>query len=72
MDDEEIEMLKYYFTEAVKFWKHVQFHLRDRGPREELEFAKASVARRTALLRLGAGQIGVDQLCLRLLYTIEK
>ena len=72
IDDEDNEMLKQYFTEAVRLGKHVQLHPRDLGPKCELEFAKEQLAKRTALLRLDADKIGFDQPCLRLLDTIEK
>ena len=72
IDDYENEILKHYFTEAVKLGKHVQVHPRDLGPKCELEFAKEQLAKRTALLRLDADKIGFDQPCLRLLDTIEK
>ena len=72
IDDEENEMIKYYFTEAVKLGKHVQVHPQDLGPKYELEFVKEALAKRTALLRLDADKIGFDQPCLRLLDTIEK
>jgi hypothetical protein len=72
IDDEDNAMLKQYFTEAVRLGKHVQLHPRDMGPKYELEFAKESLAKITALLRLDADKNGFDQPCLRLLDTIEK
>jgi hypothetical protein len=72
INDDENEMLEYYFTESLKLGKHAQLHPRDLERKTELEFVKEALAKRTALLRLDADKIGFDQPCLRLLDTIEK
>ncbi len=72
IDDEDNEVMKFYFTKLLRIGKHIQGNPNDAENRLDMDMYKELLAKRIAFLRLDAGKIGLDQPCLRLLDTIEK
>lgn len=72
LSDEDNDALTFYFGKVIGIGRHMQKHPKDTTNRNEMALFKELLAKRIAFLRLDAGNIGLDQPCLRLLDTIEK
>jgi ribosomal protein S15P/S13E len=70
--DEVNETMKFYFGKVVGIGKHLEKHPQDVENKLELDVFKQLLAQKVARLRLDAGQLGLDQPCLKLLETIEN